>query len=85
MFDPNHAIDAVLGQQAPQTPAAAPLSQLPPESQALVGMMMANLAANNANPDAFDAYREARDAARAARAAPAAPTGPVGMGPYAGA
>jgi hypothetical protein len=81
MFDPNVAINAVLGGQPP---AAQPQAggALPPASQALVNLMMGNLAANNANPDAVEAYREQRDAERAARAAHAAPVGPVGMGPY---
>lgn len=82
MFDPHAAINSVLGNQ-PQAPSApAGGRPLPPESQALVNIMMSNLAANNANPDAFDEWKAQRDAERAARAAPAAPAGPVGMGPY---
>jgi hypothetical protein len=79
-FDPNTAIDAVMGQGQQPQQAAAPL---PPDSQALVELMLANLTANAASPDAVDAWKEARDAERTGMAAPAAPQGPVGRGPTA--
>jgi len=62
-------------------PQPAPARQLPPDSQHLVNIMLGNLTANNAAPDALDAWREQRDAERAMAAAPPAPTGAYGQGP----
>lgn len=60
-------------------PAPRPLS---PQSQGLVDIMMRNLAANNANPEAVDQYAAQRDADRASPSPPPAYAGVVGMGPY---